>query len=101
MERVITPTDRANIAAADKVKADIVAGRDELIPAEIVNRLIAGESPVKVWRSHRSMTLRGLAARADLCAPYLSEIESGKKKGSLSAVKRIAAALDVDLDDPA
>jgi len=91
--------DKADIAAADKVKADIISGRDELIPAEIVNRLIAGENPVKVWRSHRGMTARDLAAQAELSAPYLSEIESGKKEGSLSVMKRIAEALGVDLDD--
>lgn len=91
--------EKADIAAADKVKADIAAGRDELVPSEIVNRLINGENPVKVWRSHRGMTAKGLAAQADLSAPYLSEIESGKKEGSLSVMKRIAEALGVDLDD--
>ncbi len=91
--------DKADVVAADKVKADIAAGRDELVPSEIVSRLIAGENPIKVWRSHRGMTARDLAAQADLSAPYLSEIESGKKEGSLSAMKRIAEALGLDLDD--
>ncbi len=91
--------DKADVAAADKVKADIAAGRDELVPAEIVNRLVAGENPVKVWRSHRSMAAKDLAVQAGLSAPYLSEIESGKKEGSLSVMKRIADALGVDIDD--
>lgn len=91
--------DKADIAAADRIKADIAAGRDELVPVEIVDRLIAGENPVKVWRSHRGMTARDLAAKADVSASYLSEIESGKKEGSLSALKKIAEALGVDLDD--
>ncbi|RVQ06666.1 helix-turn-helix domain-containing protein, partial [Sinorhizobium meliloti] len=34
-----------------------------------------------------------------ISAPYLSEIESGKKDGSLSTMKKIAEALSVDLDD--
>lgn len=89
--------DKAGIAHADKVKADIAAGRDELVPAEVVNRLLAGENAVKVWRSHRGMA--ALAKKAGISAPYLSEIESGKKDGSLSAMKKIADALSVDLDD--
>lgn len=91
--------DKADIAAADKVRANIAAGSDEFVPSEIVNRLIAGENPVKVWRSHRGMTAKDLAAQAGLSAPYVSEIEGGKKEGSLSAMKRIAEALGVDLDD--
>jgi DNA-binding XRE family transcriptional regulator len=91
--------DRADIAQADKVKADIAAGRDELVPAEVVNRLLAGENAVKVWRSHRGMAARELAKKAGISAPYLSEIESGKKDGSLSTMKKIAEALSVDLDD--
>ena len=91
--------DKADIAAADKIKADIAAGSDELIPSEIVNRLLDGENPVKVWRSHRGMTARELAAKAGISAPYLSEIEGGKKEGSLSAMKAIADALSVSLDD--
>lgn len=91
--------DRADIAGADKVKADIAAGRDELIPAGIVNRLLEGENPVRVWRSHRGLSARELASKTELSAPYISEIESSKKEGSISALKKIAAALDVDLDD--
>lgn len=89
----------AEIAAADKVKADIAAGHDELVPSEIVKRLISGENRVKVWRSHRGLSVKGLAAEAGISAPYLSEIEGGKKEGSLSVMKKIAEVLDVDLDD--
>ncbi len=95
-ERLI---DASDIAAAERVKADIAAGRDELVPSDIVNRLIAGENPVRVWRRHRGLSARELAARAELSAAYVSEIETGKKDGSISAMKRIAEALSVNLDD--
>lgn len=91
--------DQADIAAANRIKADISAGRDELVPAEIVTRLLSGESAVKVWRSHRGLSAKDLAAEAGISAPYLSEIESGKKEGSLSVMKKIAEVLKVDLDD--
>ena len=45
------------------------------------------------------MSARDLAAKAEISSPYVSEIESGKKEGSLSAMKKIAEALTVNLDD--
>ena len=91
--------DQADIARADKVVADIAAGRDELLPADVVTRLLDGENKVRVWRRHRGMSARDLATTAGLSAPYISEIESGKKEGSISVMKKIAEALKVDLDD--
>ena len=91
--------DQADIAAANRIKADISAGRDELVPAEIVTRLLSGESAVKVWRSHRGLSAKDLAAEAGISAPYLSEIEGGKMEGSLSVMKKIAEVLKEDLDD--
>ena len=91
--------DAADIAAASKVRGDIAAGRDEMVPAALVTRLLAGENPVRVWRRHRGLTGRALAASAGIGAAYLSEIETGRKEGSLAVMKRLAEALSVDLDD--
>ncbi len=95
-ERLI---DKADIAKADRIVADIAAGREEVVPAEIVRRLIAGENRIKVWRTHRGLSGRDLADGAGVSAPFLSQLESGKKEGSVSVMKRIAAVLRVDLDD--
>lgn len=91
--------DAADTAIADRVIAAIASGEDELVPSQVVDRLMAGESPIKVWREHRGMTGRQLADRAQVSAAYVSEIETGKKAGSVSALKRIARVLAVDLDD--
>ncbi|MCM2292758.1 helix-turn-helix domain-containing protein [Allorhizobium sp. BGMRC 0089] len=91
--------DQADIARADRIAANLASGREERVPAEVVQALISGENPVRVWRNHRGITARQLAEAAGLSAPYISEIESGKKEGSLSAMKSIAEALMVDLDD--
>lgn len=37
--------DLADLAAYDRAKADLAAGRDELIPAAFADRLLSGESP--------------------------------------------------------
>jgi DNA-binding XRE family transcriptional regulator len=91
--------DQADIARADRIVADIAAGREEVVPAGIVRRLIAGENKIRVWRTHRGLSGRDLAAGAGISAPFLSQLESGKKEGSVSALKKIAAVLRVDLDD--
>lgn len=95
-ERLI---DAADIAAADRIKNDVAADRDEMIPGDIVKRILAGENPVRVWRQHRGLSARDLAEKSGLSAAYISEIETGKKVGSVSAMKRIAEILDVDIDD--
>lgn len=70
------------------------------LPEEILNSLAAGqESPVKILRAHRGMTQQELANAAGLSRPYLTEIEKGRKPGSVKALKSIAAALSVDMRD--
>ena len=73
--------------------------REEL-PVELVKRLLAGkESKVKLWREHRGLTARALADKAGMAPTYLSEIETGKKPGSVDAMAKIARALGVLVDD--
>lgn len=91
--------DQADIARANKIKQAIASGEEEVVPAAIVRRILAGENKVKVWRSHRGLSGRELAAAAGVSAPFISEIESGRKEGSVSVMKKIAAALKVGLDD--
>jgi DNA-binding XRE family transcriptional regulator len=88
-----------DIASAEKVKADIAMGLDEMIPEDVVRQLVNGENRVKVWRDYRNITARELATLAGISAPYLSEIETGKKDGTLATMKKIADALRIDLDD--
>ena len=76
------------------------ATRDqEAVPAELVDRLLSGEHPVKVWREYRGLSQRGLAARAGLNFAYLSQIETGARKGPVQTIRKLAEALSVDLDD--
>ncbi len=83
---------RASIARANE-------GIDDAIPAEFFRRILAGEHPVKIWREHRGLGLNALAKEAKLSAPYLSEIENRKKPGSVSAMRNIAKALKINVDE--
>ena len=72
---------------------------EEWVPADVVRRIAEGENPIRVWRRYRGMKAGDLASAAQVAASYLSAIERGKKPGSVGALKRIANALDVALDE--
>ena len=82
-----------------KISEDISSGRAESFPLEVTERIIAGESPIKVYREYRGLTQVVLAQKAGISRPYLTEIETGKKEGSITSLKSIAKSLNVDLED--
>ena len=75
------------------------AGGGEFFPAEVVDRLLAGENPIRVYRTYRRMTQKELAAAAGINPVYLSQIETGKRAGSLKTLAVVAAALGVEPGD--
>lgn len=97
MEAIIE--DRADADAVRIFNERLARGEEELIPAEIANRIIDGENKVRVWREHRGMTARDLAGRAGISPAYLSQIEIGDRDGSFETIKKIAAALSITIDD--
>lgn len=101
---VRTREDAIDNAAVDTVEErESRLGKDtaraDYLPVEAVARMLDGEHPLKVWREHRGQTQRGLAAAADVATSYLAEIERGQKPGSVSALRRLAAALGVAIED--
>ena len=97
---VMTPEDLAVLIEDAAATAAYHRTRDQRrVPMSVVDRLIARENPIRVWREHRGHSLRQLAERAGVGIGYLSQIENGERKGTVGTLKKIAAALDVDLDD--
>lgn len=74
------------------------AGREFLVPDEIMRRELAGESPIKLWREHRRLTQQELATRAGISKPYLSQLETGKRQGTVETLSALARSLAVPLD---
>ncbi len=72
---------------------------EESFPAEVADRLSAGESPICVFRKYRGMTQHALADKIGKTKGYISEIEAGKKPGSVGVIRGIAEALGVAIDD--
>lgn len=71
----------------------------EQIPAEVVQSLVTGANPIKVWRQYRGLTATELATKAVISQSHMSSIETGAREPSLPILKRLAEALGVDLDD--
>ncbi|MBN9021594.1 MAG: helix-turn-helix transcriptional regulator [Rhizobiales bacterium] len=88
-----------DIAAVDTFKRKLAAGEEEMIPSAIVDRILDGENKVRVWREHRGLAAKDLAAMVGISAAYLSQIEKGTRDGSFETIKRIAAALRLSVDD--
>lgn len=69
------------------------------LPDEVLQKVAMGQlSPIKIIRKFRGMTQDDLAAAAGLSRPYLTEIETGRKEGSIRSLKSIAKALNVPLE---
>ena len=96
-ERLMTAAeDAADIAALVALDSDHT---EEDLPDEMVTRLLAGDNPIRVWREHRGMTGRQLAEAVDIQQSYISQIETGKREGTIDVLRRIATVLEVTLDD--
>lgn len=72
---------------------------DDYLSASSVERMIGGESAVRIWREHRGLSAVALARKAGVPPSYLSEVERGRKPGSVKMLRALARALDLDLDD--
>lgn len=91
--------DFADIQAALAIEAKIASGEEELIPAAVVDRLLAGEAPLRVWREFRQFTQVGLAEASGVNRVQIVEIEAGRSTGSVQTLCKLATTLAIDVDD--
>jgi DNA-binding XRE family transcriptional regulator len=82
----------------DEAKLSIAKG-EELIPSEVTYAILDGQNPIRVWREYRGMTQQEVAEKAGISKPYLSQLESGQRKGTTEVLGAVAKALNVSLDD--
>jgi DNA-binding XRE family transcriptional regulator len=90
--------DEADAHVVAEFHEAYTAGREFMVPDEIIRRELAGESSIKLWREHRGLTQQELADRAGISKPYLSQIETGKRQGTVDTLAALARALDVPFD---
>ncbi len=98
-ERLVTALEDAHDAATiEEFYRRLVSGEEETFPAEVADRLLAGEHPVRVLRSHRGMTLQQVADACGVTNSHISQIEKGKRSMSTELLKKMAEALRVDAE---
>lgn len=90
--------DKADAVAAAVAEKRRLDG-EEYLPSEMVDRILAGESALRVWRKHRNLSLKALAAKAGVGFTYISELERGLKNGPGHVWVKLARAMDVTADD--
>src|SRR3989304_5925347 len=74
-------------------------GAVETVPIAVVDRLLAGENPLRAWREHRGMTAAMLATAVGITPAHVSKLESGKGEPSVSLLRKLAKGLAVQLED--
>jgi DNA-binding XRE family transcriptional regulator len=73
-------------------------GREVVLPKAVADRLVNGDNAVQAIREWRGMIQGGLAAAVGISQNYLSEIETGRRKGPAELQKKIARALGAPTD---
>jgi DNA-binding XRE family transcriptional regulator len=90
--------DAEDAAALARFAKRYASGKEETVPVEVVDRLLAGESPLRVWRELRGMTAAQVAAAVQITPAHISKVEAGKGEPSVALLKRLARVLRVDME---
>lgn len=80
-----------------RAKKNVEAG-EPLLPKEVVDRLVNGESAIRVIREWRDITQMYLSLKTNISQGHISDIENGRRIGTPDALRRIADVLRVPLD---
>ncbi len=83
----------------DRIRSSLDRGDTETVPANVAYTLLDGGNPIKIWREYRGLTQEQLAGKAGISIPYLSQIETGTRKGSIDVLTILAEKLLVSIDD--
>ena len=83
----------------DAAKAALARSDEELLPGDVVDALLDGDNPIKVWRTLRDKTRKELAEQVGIRVPYVAQLETNKRSGSLEILANIARALGVTSED--
>ena len=98
-EALIRDAARPDAAQARTVKRRPKKMRDGALPFDVVEAIVAGTSTPRAWRDYFGWTAAELAAAAGISAGYLSQIETGKRTGTLRVLRAIAGVLEIELAD--
>ena len=90
--------DLVDTRAARDARAALASGREELLDESEVRELLASPTPLAFWRRKRKVNQDRLAGAIGTSQGYVSDIESGRRKGPLRFYRRAAEALGLPLE---
>ena len=80
-----------------RARKEVAAGMP-LIPKEVVDRIARGENALRALRQWRGKTQIYISHKTNIGQGYISDLERGRRKGTISALRKIADVLKVPLD---
>jgi hypothetical protein len=89
--------DKGTARLVTRGRAAIAAGAP-LLPKHVVDRLAKGDNPVRVLREWRDVPQLHLSFKTGLSQGYISDLETGRRSGTASALRLIADTLKVPID---
>jgi ribosome-binding protein aMBF1 (putative translation factor) len=84
--------ERERLLGVDSVRADA-------LPVALVERMLDRESPVRIWREHRGLTIAELALKAALEPGRIEDIETGNTPATADELQALARILAITADD--
>jgi transcriptional regulator with XRE-family HTH domain len=66
------------------------------LPAEVTAAMLSGDSLLLALRRWKGLTQADMAERTRLAQGYISDLETGRKTGTVETADAIAAALGTD-----
>jgi hypothetical protein len=88
--------DADDVAVFDRRMAEVKKGGDARLPPDVTAAMLRGDTLLRALRRWKNKTQVEVATATGLAQGYISDIEAGRKSGSNGALRKIAAALDVD-----
>jgi DNA-binding XRE family transcriptional regulator len=99
-ERLIEAAeDAVDVRVASEIKRLLATGEEELIPPKLLTEWSTAKTSFASGVNIAACPQKELAEATGLAAPYISQLETGKREGTIETFKKIAAALRVDIDD--
>ena len=89
----------SDLRSAAEVLDRMRAAEEELIPSSVIHRLLDGDPPLAVWREDRNISQTDLARQSGVNRIQIISIEAGRKTGSVITLRKMAAALKIEIED--
>lgn len=84
----------------EKIALDYVTDSAEnCLTLREVEDYLNGVSLITIWRKKRGLTVTALAQKINRATGYISEIEHGKKTGTLEVIQEIANEMGLEIRD--